>query len=103
MSFLWNLMTKAKITEEMLKQENIPILDYSKLLFVQTKFYTPYQKPCQSAWNLIKIKIFIFAHHRQYIKHHNIQQKPCQTLQNDIKKAQNLRSRATNTHYVPCI
>ena len=32
MSFLWNLVSKAKITEEQLKQNSIPILDYYKLL-----------------------------------------------------------------------
>ena len=33
MSFLWNLVSKAKITEEQLKQNSIPILDYYKLSY----------------------------------------------------------------------
>ena len=31
MSFLWNLISKAEITEDMLKEHSIPILEYSKL------------------------------------------------------------------------
>ena len=33
MNFLWNLVSKAKITEEQLKKNSIPILDYYKLLY----------------------------------------------------------------------
>ena len=33
MSFIWNLMSKAKISEDMLIKNNIPILDISKLEF----------------------------------------------------------------------
>ena len=33
MSFLWNLMGKAKITEEMLTKNEIPLLEISKLKY----------------------------------------------------------------------
>ena len=60
MSFLWNLMTKAKITEEMLKQENIPILDYSKLLFdskVEPVLISGFGKFYKGIYNNIEITI----------------------------------------------
>lgn len=53
-------MTKAKITEEMLKQENIPILDYSKLLFdskVEPVLISGFGKFYKGIYNNIEITI----------------------------------------------